>query len=466
MKYVVYGLGISGIATARFLAKNSESVTVTDDNIVGIENAKITLSDLADHIEFKSPDAINYDSNTIISFAPGIPLYYPKAHPILEISQKTGATISCDMELFYNRNKKNNYIGITGTNGKSTVSSLINFTFQQLGINCALGGNIGVPCFELAFKNDNSSDNTCIFETSSYQLDLSNDLHFDISALINITPDHIDRHGSFDNYIESKKRIFQNQTAEDFALIGVDNDVSKQVFDLLTNDPSFTAKLIPISTQEIQPDGLSLIDAQLINNINNACSTLTLDSQFLPGHHNMQNIAFAYAATYCHLIKQKLPIDENVIATAIKGFKGLRHRMQTVGVIDNINFINDSKATNAESTKNALKTYDNLFWILGGVEKEGGIETLTPYFKKIHKAYLIGEASDSFAQILAKNSVKFEKCDNLEKATKKAFFDAKNVSLSKYNILLSPACSSFDQWKNFEQRGDYFCKVFNELQKL
>lgn len=466
MKYVVYGLGISGIATARFLAKNSESVIVTDDSITAIEKAKITLSDIADHIDFQSPHNIIFDSETIISFSPGIPLYYPKRHPILDISQATGAKISCDMELFYQQNKKNNYIGITGTNGKSTTSSLINFVFQKLGINCALGGNIGVPCFELDFENNNASSNSCVFEASSYQLDLCDDIHFNIAALINISPDHIDRHGSFANYITSKKRIFKNQTAEDFALIGVDSDASRQIFDELSQDPTFAATLIPISNQTIQSNGLSLINGVITNNIHNAHSSLQLESDFLPGHHNAQNIAFAFATTYCHLLKQQLPIDENAIAMAIKDFKGLRHRMQTVGIIDNINFINDSKATNAESTKNALATYDNIFWILGGVAKEGGIESLSPYFNKIHKAYLIGEASDSFSKILDSNSVRFEKCGNLEMATKKAFSDAKNVSLSKKNILLSPACASFDQWQNFEQRGDHFCKIFNELQKF
>lgn len=466
MKYVVYGLGISGIATARFLANTSESVIVTDDNISSIENAKIILTDLNHLITFKSPNEINYDSNTIISFSPGIPLYYPKPHPILEISHKTGAKISCDMELFYHRNQKNNFIGITGTNGKSTTASLIDFVLQKIGINSALGGNIGIPCFEINFEHHNSLENTCVFEASSYQLDLSNDIRFNIASLINMTPDHIDRHGSFSNYIQSKKRIFKNQIAGDFALISIDDAASRQVFDALHEDPNFAARLIAISTKKVQKDGISLINGKLTNNIGNSSSSLKLESEFLPGHHNSQNILFAFTAIYCHLMQQKLFIDEHAIAGAIKEFNGLPHRMQTIGIIDNIKFINDSKATNAESTKNALETYDNIFWILGGVEKEGGIASLAPYFKKINKAYLIGQASDNFAKILDHHSVQFEKCDNLETATKKAFFDAKNISLSKYNILLSPACSSFDQWKNFEQRGDYFCKVFNELQKL
>jgi UDP-N-acetylmuramoylalanine--D-glutamate ligase len=164
------------------------------------------------------------------------------------------------------------------------------------------------------------------------------------------------------------------------------------------------------------------------------------------------------------MLRNSIEKSEEQIISAIKKFKGLRHRMQLLGEIDGVKFINDSKATNAESTENSLKAYDKIFWILGGKSKEGGISTLTPFFHKIHKAYLIGDASEEFAKTLKESSVAFEKCGDLKNAFKKAFFDAKNISLSEKNILLSPACASFDQWKNFEERGDFFCKTFDELQ--
>lgn len=448
MKYVVYGLGISGLSTAKFLAKNGEDVVATDDN-------EKTLSDL----RLVKPDEIKYDAATIISFAPGIPLYFPKPHKILEIVKKTGATLACDIELFYRRNSEKNFIAITGTNGKSTTTALSGFIFKELGIPAEIGGNIGVPCFDLPRSKN------YIFETSSYQLDLLSQTHFHIAALLNITPDHLDRHGSMAGYIEAKKRIFRNQTEKDFALIDVDNENSRKVFDELKADKNFRATLVPISTKKIQENGVALFGGKLVNKIGGENSELELKSEFLRGEHNDQNMAFAFAITFLGARRKPIGISQDEIISAIKKFKGLHHRMQIIGKIGEIKFINDSKATNAESTENALKAYENIFWILGGRAKDGGISTLQPYFKKIHKAFLIGEATEEFAKILEKNSVNFEKCGDLKTAFEKAFLEAKKSSLTEKNIILSPACASFDQWKNFELRGDYFCKLFDELPK-
>ena len=458
-KYVVYGLGISGISAINFLTQNGEEVIATDDNEKSLSDAVAKNP----HFKFVKADEIKYDKETVIVFSPGIPLYYPQPHKILEICQKTGANLACDLEIFYRKNcENNNFIAITGTNGKSTTTALSGFVFKELEIASEIGGNIGIPCFDLP---QNQKKFSYIFETSSYQLDLFGHSHFKVAALLNITPDHIDRHGSLANYIETKKRIFQNQTADDFALIDVDNENSKKVYDELKKDKNFHANLVPISTKEIQENGVALFGGNLHNKINGANSILELKSDFLRGEHNDQNMAFAFAITYCHFLRHSQKCDEEKIISAIKKFRGLRHRLQLLGEIDGIKFINDSKATNAESTENALKAYDKIFWILGGKSKEGGISILTPFFHKIHKAYLIGDASEEFAKTLKENSVAFEKCGDLESAFKKAFFDAKNISLSEKNILLSPACASFDQWKNFEQRGDYFCKLFDELYK-
>ena len=455
-KYVVYGLGISGISAIKFLAKNHQ-VIATDDNEKAIETAAASLN--LPNVKFLKPDEINYNENIVISFSPGIPLYFPKAHKILEIAKSTKAELACDIEIFYQENRENNFIGITGTNGKSTTTALTGFILKELGAVTEVGGNIGTACFELTtHKNANY-----VFETSSYQLDLLSKAHFNIASLLNITPDHLDRHGSMAGYIAAKKRIFRNQTNKDFALIDVDNLNSQAVFEELKNDKNFKAKLIPISTIKIQEGGLALIDGVLFNKINGADSKSELVSEFLKGKHNDQNMAFAFAISYCLFADDT---KTSAIIAAIKKFKGLRHRLQLLGEIDGVKFINDSKATNAESTEHALKSYDNIFWILGGKAKEGGIENLQPYFKKINKAYLIGEATEEFAKTLEKNSVIFEKCGNLENAFKKAFLDAKNNRLSRKNILLSPACASFDQWKSFEQRGDYFCELFDELQKI
>lgn len=459
MKYVVYGLGISGLSTAKFLSKNGNEVVATDDNEATIKQDAEKFPE----IKFAKSADVKYDSQTLISFAPGIPLYFPKPHKILETVKETGATLACDIEIFYRNNPEAKFIAITGTNGKSTTTALSSFIFENLEIPSAMGGNIGVPCFDLP----RDKNYTYIFETSSFQLDLLSQTHFRIAALLNITPDHIDRHGDMKGYIEAKKRIFRNQAEGDFALIDVDNENSKKVYDELKSDKNFKATLVAISTKKIQPKGVSLIGGKLINNIGQNSVELELKSEFLRGEHNDQNMAFAFAISYCHFVQQNSShIPQEKIIEIIKKFQGLRHRMQIVGKIGNTRFINDSKATNAESTEHALKAYDNIFWIVGGKAKDGGIENLALYFNKISKAYLIGDATEDFAKVLEKNSVNFEKCGDLKTAFQKALNDTKKSSLTENNILLSPACASFDQWKNFEQRGDYFCTLFDELPKL
>ena len=460
MKYVIYGLGISGISAAKFLSKAGNEVIVTDDNEKNIELSKEKLAGFA--VKFLKADELvkeaEFDQNTVISVAPGIPLYYPKDHKIVELANKTGAKIACDIEIFYRQNKQNNFIAITGTNGKSTTTALTGFIFKHLGLESAVGGNIGIPAFEL--PTNSSGKANYIFETSSYQLDLMTEARFNVAALLNITPDHIDHHGSMEAYIEAKKRIFRNQAENDFALIGIDNDVTRKIYEDFSRDPNFKARLIPVSTKKTISNGISLIGGVLTNNIDKNSWSCELKSEFLHGEHNEQNIAFAFAAAFCSGVT-----DQEKIVEAILKFEGLPHRCKIVGKKNDVIFVNDSKATNAESTEPALKAYENIFWILGGLAKEGGISILKPLFSKVAKAYLIGSASDDFAKILESEKVSFEKCGDLENAFKQAVKDIKKSSLTKKVILLSPACASLDQWKNFEQRGDYFCKLVDEFIK-
>jgi UDP-N-acetylmuramoylalanine--D-glutamate ligase len=457
-KIIVYGLGISGISTAKALNEKNFQIIATDDNLGAIDvNAQKFQK-----INFKNCEEISFDKDTVISFAPGIPLYFPKPHKILEICQKTQAKLACDIEIFYELNHKNNdFIGITGTNGKSTTTALTGYIFEKLAIASKVGGNIGIACFELPQEQTNFN---YILEVSSYQLDLITNTRFNIACLLNITPDHLDRHGSFENYIESKKRIFLNQNSEDFAIVDVDNLNSFKVFEDLQNNKNFNANLLAISTKKIPQNGVAVIDKKVFVNFENQKFEFDINP-ILKGQHNHQNIACALAIACCHLVKKSQFTQQKIgqIIEIIEEFKGLRHRMQLVAKLDGISFVNDSKATNAESTENALKAYENIFWIVGGKAKEGGIEILIPYFSKIKKAYLIGEASDEFAKILETNSVHFEKCQTLKNAFEKSLIDAKASNLIEKNIILSPACASFDQWKNFEERGDFFCKLVNDI---
>jgi UDP-N-acetylmuramoylalanine--D-glutamate ligase len=459
-KFVVYGLGISGISTAKYLAQNNYNIIATDDNLLALENFRQKISKNFSNIQILNPHQIIFDSQTIISFSPGIPLHFPTTHKILDICYKTQAKLKCDIAIFQDLNPQNNYIGITGTNGKSTTTALTGFIFDQLKIPSAIGGNIGLPCFDLP---QNQVNFNYIFEVSSYQLDLIPDNKFNIACLTNITKDHIDRHGTFENYQKSKERIFQNQTADDFAIINRDNIYCQKIYQNLINI-NHPASLISISTQKILENGISIINENIFVNLQKQKFKFTFNP-FIKGQHNLENIAFALAISVCYLIKnhQFSEIKIHEIIKIIEKFTGLKHRLQNIRFHQNINFINDSKATNAESTENALKSYNNIFWILGGKAKEGGISILKPYFSKISKAYLIGESADDFAKFLQQNNVVFEISKTLETAFKSAYQDALKVNSSTQNIILSPACASFDQWKNFEERGDFFCKLVNEI---
>ena len=455
-KFLVFGLGISGNATIKFLLEQGFGVIAGDDNKSSINNLKqdLSLQNHSSHLQIIDNIAeIGWRNIEYLVLSAGIPFRYPTPHPIVSLAKQHNCQIVCDVEILYLFNQQAKFIGITGTNGKSTTTALINHIFQSNNKLSAMGGNIGIGALALPKLNNGES---YILEMSSYQLDLIQKTRFDLASLLNITPDHLDRHKDMAGYIEAKKQIFANQKVGDFAIIGIDNTNSRAVYEELKHNSQ--AKLIPISTKQIIQGGVAMIGNIIYNNINDQESRIDLGKrQFLKGEHNAQNIAFAFANCFLSGIAETQIID------AIKGFKGLTHRMQFIRKIGNINFINDSKATNAESTENALKSFDNIYWILGGRAKDGGITGLEQYFPKIKFAFLIGEAGEQFAKTLD-GKVPYLQCGDLDTAFKMAYQKAKNHSLDcENNILLSPACASFDQWKNFEERGDFFIKLVEDL---
>ncbi|MES2677597.1 MAG: UDP-N-acetylmuramoyl-L-alanine--D-glutamate ligase [Pseudomonadota bacterium] len=457
-KFIVFGLGISGNAAVKFLLEQGAEVVVGDDNQSSLESLNKYLQehqDLKSNLKIiKNIQAIDWQNAQSLVLAAGIPLKYPTPHKIVLEANKNNCPIICDVEILYLFNKAAQFIGITGTNGKSTTTALSGHIFASAKKPHAVGGNIGIGA--LALPKLNAGENY-IIEMSSYQLDLIDKTRFHIANILNITPDHLDRHKDMNGYIAAKKRIFLNQTKDDFAVIGIDNEHSKAVYEDLKNDSNYKSTLIPISTTQIIKGGIAMIGNIIYNNIGANKSAIDLGARtFLKGEHNAQNIAFAFANCFLS------GISEEQIIAAIKTFQGLRHRMQLVKTINNINFINDSKATNADSTENALKPYQNIYWILGGKAKDGGIASLEQYFSKIKYAFLIGAASDEFAKTL-ENKVEYFKCDNLKNAFAMAYDLALKDQSAEKNILLSPACASFDQWKNFEVRGDFFIKLVEDL---
>ena len=481
-KFIVFGLGISGNPAVKFLLKQGYEVIAGDDNKSSLDSLNKYLEehqDLKSHLKIvDNIESIDWKNAECLVLAAGIPLKYPTPHKIALAANQKNCPIICDVEILYLFNNQAKFIGITGTNGKSTTTALTGHIFESTKKPYAVGGNIGTGALALPKLN---ADENYIIEMSSYQLDLTVKTRFHIANLLNITPDHLDRHKDMNGYIAAKKRIFMNQTKDDFAIIDVDNVNSKMVYEELKNDQNFQATLIPISNKYVVDSGISLIGDIIYNNIiyltpsfakeNILANSLPLNRgnitktesvidlgirQFLKGEHNSQNIAFAFANCFLS------GISEEQIIAAIKTFKGLRHRMQLVANINGINFINDSKATNAESTQNALKTYNNIYWILGGKPKDGGISSLEQYFSKIKYAFLIGDATEEFAKTLG-NKVEYFKCGDLKTAFEMAYNLALKDQSQEKNILLSPACASFDQWKNFEQRGDFFCELTERI---
>ena len=455
---IVFGLGLSGISAITFLLNKGYEVLAADDSQLSLlnleKNAKSSAKSYSKLTICKNLDDINWSDIGQLILSPGVALTHPKPHKIVQLARQNNCPIIGDVELLYRFNPKTTYIGITGTNGKSTSTALTAHIFQANNIKHQFGGNIGVACLDLPDLGEQS----CILEMSSYQLDLIDKTQFHIASLLNITPDHLDRHKDMAGYIAAKKRIFLNQKAGDFALINIDDEHCRKLYENLNNNPNFKAKLIAISTNSIVENGVSIIGDILYENVINQTQYKLPNLPFLKGKHNAQNIAFAFT----NALLSGIPALN--IINSLTSFKGLAHRMQLIGNIGNINFINDSKATNATSTMQALQAYDNIYWILGGVAKSGGIEDLQPFFKKVKCAFLIGEATEEFAAILSKNQVKFYKCEKLDNAFNKAYEEAKkNSDKSESNILLSPACSSFDQWRNFEERGNYFQQLANNL---
>ena len=344
-------------------------------------------------------------------------------------------------------------VGITGTNGKSTTTALIGHILKEAGRDARVGGNIGNGVLGMAPLNANA---IYVLELSSYQLDLCESLHCDVAVLLNISPDHLDRHGGMDGYIAAKKRIFMNQRARDIAVIGIDDAVTQGIA-MGTSRPG-EARVVQISAEFGLARGVSAVDGHLFDSTGGQAIKVGELSQApaLPGQHNYQNAAAAYAA--CHA----LGVAPGRIMEGLRTFPGLAHRMELVGEIDGVRFVNDSKATNAQAAEQALKTWPKVHWIAGGVPKADGIEPLAPWFDRIEKAYLIGESQEAFAKTL-KDKVEVVRSGTLQAAVRTAFEAAKASGETAPIVLLSPACASFDQFKDFEARGDAFRDLVRAL---
>jgi UDP-N-acetylmuramoylalanine--D-glutamate ligase len=442
----VFGLGRSGRTTCKALREGQARILAWDDNPDTRINAQaegIALTDL---------DRADWSEVRALVLSPGVPLTHPEPHRLVSRAKELGIPVIGDIELFAQamaalpEDRRPKIVGITGTNGKSTTTALIGHILKKAGRDVRVGGNIGEAILGLAPPRTNT---VFVIELSSYQLDLAHALRCDIAIWLNLSPDHLDRHGDMAGYKAAKCRIFRHQTAEDAAIVGVDDDHSAGVMTRLK--AAQVQDVLPVSSGRSLSHGVYALGGKLFDALGkSARRVLDLDEVVsLPGAHNAQNIAAAYAACL------RLGLDPDAIADAIRSFPGLAHRLERVGTHKGISYFNDSKATNAEATAKALASFEHIYWIAGGRKKEGGIGALAPYFPRIEKAYLIGEAAEEFAATLS-GAVANEIAGTLETALDLAARDAAAGGRDAPVILLSPACASFDQFRDFEHRGDMF----------
>jgi UDP-N-acetylmuramoylalanine--D-glutamate ligase len=442
-RVAVFGLGGSGLASAGALIAGGAEVVAYDDDEQSIKKAKsngIATADLR---------ALDWSKFAALVLAPGVPLTHPEPHWTVQRANEAGVEIIGDIELFCRERgriaPKAPFVAITGTNGKSTTTALVAHLAASSGMDAQLGGNIGTAILSLAPLRD---DRVYVIECSSYQIDLAPSLDPSVGILINLSEDHLDRHGTIEHYAVVKGRLVAGVAEHGSAIVGVDDEWCRNIADRLEQSGKPVTR---ISVRRPLADGI-YVDKQRI--IRAAAGKVSQVAEIggigsLRGLHNAQNAACAVAAALA------LGISPSAIQSGLRSFPGLAHRMEEVGRRGTVLFVNDSKATNADSAAQALVCFDDIFWIAGGKPKTGGIESLREFFPRIRRAYLIGEAAQEFAATLG-NDVPHEITGSLDRAVALAARDAGAASVAEPVVLLSPACASFDQYRNFEVRGDAF----------
>jgi UDP-N-acetylmuramoylalanine--D-glutamate ligase len=455
-RVAVFGLGRTGLTAARALIAGGAEVALWDDKAAAREAA--TLEGLP-VVDLQTAD---WSSFAALLLSPGAPLTHPEPHWTVLKAREAGVEIVGDVELFARAvnaapaHKRPKVVAITGTNGKSTTTALIGHILNAAGKDARVGGNIGLGVLGL---EDMHGGAVYVLELSSSQLDLTSSLKPDVAILLNISPDHIDRHGDMDGYVAAKRRILLNQGKGDTAVIGIDDAWGQRICTEITAANRRT--ICPISAGRAIGRGVYALQGVLYDGSGERVSEVCdlLRARALPGRHNWQNAAAAYAAV------RALGVSVADAAEGLMTFPGLAHRMELAGQLEGVRFVNDSKATNADAARAAMSAYPKFFWIAGGVAKAGGIEPLADLFHRIEKGYLIGEAAPAFAQTL-EGKAPFVVSGELAAAVTQAFADARAhaaASGQEAVVLLSPACASFDQFADFEKRGDAFREAVQGL---
>jgi UDP-N-acetylmuramoylalanine--D-glutamate ligase len=452
-KVAVFGLGGSGLMSASALLAGGADVIAYDDNAQSVAKANaagIPTADLRN---------VDWSKFAALVLAPGVPLTHPQPHWIVELARKADIAVIGDIELFCRERAKlapgAPFVAITGTNGKSTTTALIAHLVASAGLDAQLGGNIGTAILSL---QPPGAGRVHVIECSSYQIDLAPSLDPSVGILINLSEDHLDRHGTMAHYAEVKERLVAGVPSSGTAIVGVDDDWCRAIADRLEQAGK---RVVRISVRQELINGIYVVQQRIMRATASGVTPIAELGGIgsLRGQHNAQNAACAAAAALA------LGLEPPAIQAGLRSFPGLAHRMEELGRRGAVLYVNDSKATNADSAAQALACFSDIFWIAGGKPKTGGIESLRGFFPRIRKAYLIGEAADEFAATLSPG-VPYEIDGTLDKALAAATRDAEASTVPEPVVLLSPACASFDQYRNFEVRGDAFRDLVRALPGL
>lgn len=439
----VFGLGGSGLASCHALKAGGAEVIACDDSadkMAEAARAGFITADLR---------TVSWSNFAALVLTPGVPLTHPQPHWTVLAARAAGVEVIGDVELFCRERMAHApdapFIAITGTNGKSTTTALIAHLVREAGFDTQMGGNIGTAILSLEPPRTGCVH---VIEMSSYQIDLTPSLDPTVGILLNVTPDHLDRHGTIENYAAVKERLVAHVQPNGIAVVGVDDNWCSKIADRLAQAGK---RVVRISVKHPLADGLNIDGGRIVDNAGGAQSVVAdlADIGSLRGLHNAQNAAAASAAV------RALGVSLDVLQKGLRSFPGLAHRMEQVGHLGSTLFVNDSKGTNADAAAKALSSFTDIFWIAGGKAKEGGIAPLAEFFPRVRKAYLIGEAANDFSRTLD-GRVPFEVSVTLDVAVANAARDAAEAGLPAPVVLLSPACASFDQFRNFEIRGDRF----------
>jgi len=446
----VFGLGGSGLASCHALKAGGAEVIAGDDGeerLAEAAKAGFVTADLRNE---------SWSRFSALVLTPGAPLTHPAPHWTVFLARQAGVEVIGDIELFCRERQRHApdapFVAITGTNGKSTTTALLAHLTRVAGYDTQMGGNIGTAILSLEPPR---KGRVHVIEMSSYQIDLTPSLDPNVGILLNVSEDHIDRHGTLAHYAAVKERLVAGVPPQGTAIVGVDDGWSRAAADRIEQAGK---RVVRVSVRNPLPDGIYVDHETIWRASGGARSEVARIGGIgsLRGLHNAQNAACAAACAIA------LGISGEVLQKALRSFPGLAHRMEQVGRRNHVLFVNDSKGTNADAAARALSSFSDIFWIAGGKPKLGGITSLAEYFPRIRKAYLIGEAAPEFAATLG-TSVPHEISQTLEVAVEHAARDAEASQLADPAVLLSPACASFDQYRNFEIRGTRFRDLVNAL---